>query len=92
MTTECLAICFALIAALYLDPSKAQSRLKEGNDVWSISLSYESAQAMVIVVGVVFLPLVAMLFQLGGFHCMLMCKRLTTYEFIVGEQKRLRER
>jgi hypothetical protein len=92
MTTECLAICVALIVALYLDPSRAQDRLREGNDIWSISLSYESAQALVIVIAIIFLPLVAMLYQLGGFHCMLLWKQLTTYEFIVGEQKRLREK
>ena len=92
MTSECLAICVALIVALYLDPGRARDRLEEGNDIWSISLSYESAQALVIVIAIIFLPLVAMLYQLGGFHCMLLWKQLTTYEFIVGEQKRLREK
>jgi hypothetical protein len=36
--------------------------------------------------------LVAMVYQLAGFHITLLRKGMTTYDFIVSEQKRARER
>ena len=40
----------------------------------------------------ILLPLVGLVYQLVGFHIMLMYNNITTYEFIVQEQKKLRDK
>ena len=55
-------------------------------------LGSDGIKAIAIISVGLLLPLVALVYQLVGFHCMLICSNLTTYEFIVQEQKRQRER
>eukprot|EP01031_Cornospumella_fuschlensis_P028143 gene28143-33984_t len=55
-------------------------------------LSAVAVQAILVVSVAVFLALVGMIVQLFGFHMMLIYRKMSTYEFIVSEQKRLRDR
>ncbi|RYH31614.1 hypothetical protein EON65_02235 [archaeon] len=55
-------------------------------------LSVVAVQAILVVSVAVFLALVAMIVQLFSFHMMLIYRKMSTYEFIVSEQKRLRDR
>ena len=49
---------------------------------------YVCMQVLLVLSVFLYLPLVAMVFQLAGFHLMLIYRGETTYDFIVGEQKR----
>ena len=54
-------------------------------------LSMDAIKGLLIASILVLLVLVTMLLQLGSFHVVLIYRGLTTYDFIVLEQKRLRE-
>jgi hypothetical protein len=41
---------------------------------------------------IIFIPVVAMVYQLAGFHAMLLLNGITTYEYIVRESARAQER
>lgn len=93
MTTESLVISLVLLSTIYGDnKGSIEDRLNEGNHVFDVPISLMAAQALLIISIIVLLPLVLMLYQLGGFHCMLLYKNITTYDFIVNEAKRARER
>jgi hypothetical protein len=48
-------------------------------------------KAIILVSVIIYLPLVGLVYQLAGFHVMLMIRGITTYEFIVFIQKKQRE-
>lgn len=93
MTTESLIISVVLLTSTYGDGKQSiEDRLDEGNQIFDVPISLQTAQGLLITSIIVLLPLVLMLYQLAGFHCMLIYKGITTYDFIVNEGKRLRER
>ena len=55
-------------------------------------LNGSSLKGISVVSVVILLPLVGLVYQLLGFHCMLLWNGITTYEFIIFEQKRQREK
>lgn len=64
-------------------------RLEDAGEHHAISVNLLKGVAMLS--AIVLLPLVGLVYQLVGFHIMLIYKNITTYEFIVLEQKRLRD-
>lgn len=91
MTTLSLGLCAYLIALCFLDKDKIKYRI-ENSSVLDGVVDYWTVVTMLIVSGAVLLPLVLLLYQLIGFHAMLVHRGITTYDYIVSEQKRLREK
>lgn len=89
MTSESLAISISLLVSIVLDDDSLRNPTSIGVTVGR-EINYSAALGGLIVSVVLLLPLVAMLYQLGGFHIMLLVKNLTTYDFIISEQNRIR--
>jgi palmitoyltransferase len=89
MTTESFVLSIALLVEIYTnDPSRFEKNFLNEDFVL---VSNDVIRALLIASVSVFSPLVLMIYQLGAFHIMLMVKGLTTYDFIVNEQKKNRE-
>lgn len=65
-------------------------RLDDTGEEHAITVNF--LKGLSIISAVIMLPLVALVYQLVGFHFMLIYQGITTYEFIVLEQKRQRDR
>jgi hypothetical protein len=89
MTSESLAISISLLVTITMDRETLRDQTSLGVTVGR-DIGYPAALGGLIVCIVLLLPLVVMLFQLGGFHIMLLVKDMTTYDFIISEQTRLR--
>lgn len=94
LTAESLALSIALMVESFALPSSFHNRVIDANRFsffLGSSINLHALQALLIISVVIMTALVAMLIQLGGFHLMLLYRGLTTYDFIVLEQKRARE-
>ena len=58
----------------------------------AIAIPLDGVRALIILSVVVLTPLIALVFQLCGFHSMLLCKGETTYEFIARHKSKRRTR
>mmetsp|Transcript_26202 Transcript_26202/g.44181 ORF Transcript_26202/g.44181 Transcript_26202/m.44181 type:complete len:375 (-) Transcript_26202:163-1287(-) len=91
MTTLSLGLCAYLSALCFLDKDKIKSRIEDSSVLDGV-VDYWTVVSMLLVSGAILLPLVLLLYQLIGFHAMLVKRGITTYDYIVSEQKRLREK
>lgn len=94
MTTESLGLSIALMVESFVDTSTFMHRIRDVNDFryfLGSPISDNAVQALLVVSVFFFLGFVAMLIQLGGFHIMLLYRGMTTYDFIIYEQKRQRD-
>lgn len=88
ITTLSLTLSLIYFVELFLYPTSFLLRVDRAS-VW---LSRDLVLGVLVVSLLVLLGLVAMVFQLLGFHAMLAYRGMTTYDFIVFEQRRQRER
>lgn len=84
ITSISLALSIAYVVESFADGDSIEER---GDNAY-IFISLLSTKIVSILSVVVLLPLVAMVYQLAGFHVMLITKGLTTYDYIVQENKR----
>jgi hypothetical protein len=95
LTAESLGISIALVVEAFAYPDSLMDRVSYHNflqDRIGSELSLGALQGLLIASVVVLLGLVGMIVQLGTFHIMLIWRGMTTYDYIVSEQKRLREK
>jgi palmitoyltransferase ZDHHC1/11 len=97
LTLEGLGISIALLVEAFAYNDRLVRRIDKHHHhqqqhalLWS-PLSMDAIKGLLIASILVLLVLVTMLLQLGSFHVVLIYRGLTTYDFIVLEQKRLRE-
>lgn len=91
MLTEVLAIAIAVMVESFAYPDMFRHRLNHSEYNYNVHISTKACGGILLGVIVVLLALLAMVLQLAGFHAVLLYKGITTYEFIVQEQKRQRE-
>lgn len=94
LTVESLALSIALMVESFAFPVQFHNRINDTNRFSSYlgsEISLEGLQALLVISVVILFVLVAMVIQLGGFHIVLLSKGLTTYDFIVQEQKKARD-
>ena len=95
LTSESLGISIALLVEAFAYPRSILGRIEHSDFLQErigSALSLDALQGLLIASVVVLFGLVAMIVQLGSFHVMLLWRGITTYDFIVLEQKRLREK
>lgn len=95
LTGESLAISIALMVESFAYPGGMMHRLQHNDHLVNrlgSDLKIEALQGLLVASVVVLLGLVLMILQLATFHMMLIYRGITTYDFIVSEQKRLREK
>ena len=95
LTSESLAISIALVVDSFAYPGAFMHRLTHLNHLKSrigIALSLASLRGLLLASVVVLLGLVVMIYQLAAFHLVLVSRGITTYDYIVLENKRLRDR
>lgn len=88
LTMESLAISIALLVEAFISSDRLMHHHHHRIDM----LSMDVIKGLLIASILVLFALVTMLLQLGSFHIVLLYRGLTTYDFIVLEQKRLREK
>lgn len=88
----CISFAFNLTYAIlgFADGDKFKKDVEEAP--FSSDLSHEAVRILLLVASVLLLPLVGLVLQLFFFHLMLLYREQTTFEFIVGEQKRIRQK
>mmetsp|Transcript_20589 Transcript_20589/g.19928 ORF Transcript_20589/g.19928 Transcript_20589/m.19928 type:complete len:338 (-) Transcript_20589:203-1216(-) len=99
-TSLLLLLSIAFLIEAYAYPERFQSRLTEVNFEYTnlpagteaLYLPLDGVRGILIASCIFYLPLVLLVYQLVGFHSMLVFKGITTYDFIVAEQKRQRDR
>lgn len=94
LTTESLALSIALMIESFADTDRFMDRIRHDNRFHHFlgsPISDNAVQSLLVVSVFFFLGFVAMLIQLGGFHIMLLYRGMTTYDFIIYEQKRQRD-
>lgn len=91
LLSEVLAIAIAVMVESFAYPTMFKHRLDNSSYNLNVNSSLDATRGILIGCIVVLLGLLAMVMQLAGFHAVLLYKGITTYEFIVQEQKRLRE-
>jgi hypothetical protein len=94
MTTESLTLSIALMIESYTKTDEFMHRIRDQNDFryfLGSPISDNAVQSLLVVSVFFLLGFVAMLVQLGGFHIMLLHRGMTTYDFIIYEQKRQRD-
>lgn len=95
MTLESLSISIALLVEAFAYSDHFMDRLQDGDflqDRIGTDLSLGALQGLLIASIVVLFALVLMIIQLGTFHIVLIYRGITTYDYIVLEQKRLRDK
>lgn len=95
LTAQSLAISIALMVESFAYPGAMMHRLQLDDHLVSrigSDLKIGALQGLLVASVVVLLGLVCMILQLATFHMMLIYRGITTYDFIVQEQKRLREK
>jgi hypothetical protein len=94
LTTESLALSIALLVESYAHAHIMQKRLN--NHAWNTTIADDVPLDAVrgVLIGSVALlaPLVVMVYQLAIFHAGLVWQGITTYDFIVQEQRKQREK
>lgn len=94
LTAESLSISIALMVESFAFPVTFLDRVLDENHFQyylGSDISSTALQTLLVISVVLIASLVGMILQLGGFHVMLMWKGLTTYDFIIHEQKRQRD-
>ena len=86
--TVITSISLALSIAYVVESFSTGDAIEERGQKAYIAISLLSIKIVSIISVVTLLPLVAMVYQLAGFHVMLIAKGLTTYDYIVQENKR----
>lgn len=95
LTAESFALSVALLVEAYSSPQGFYDRVNHSHHLHHAlgsPISLGAIQGLLLASVVVLLGIVAMITQLGVFHVSLMSKGLTTYDFIVLEQKKQREK
>lgn len=95
MTGESFALSLAFMIEAFAIPDRFLGRVLSFNDFQYFlgsSISIVALQILLVISTVILLCIVLLVIQLCGFHIVLLWKGLTTYDFIVNEQKRQRER
>lgn len=88
----CLVINIILLVEVFLNHHIFMNRIYGYfSNYFVSSVSLETCRGVLIAGVVVLSALLIMLIQLGSFHIVLISKGLTTYDYIVSEQKRLAE-
>eukprot|EP00597_Dinobryon_sp_UTEXLB2267_P012992 CAMPEP_0170118706 /NCGR_PEP_ID=MMETSP0020_2-20130122/13903_1 /TAXON_ID=98059 /ORGANISM="Dinobryon sp., Strain UTEXLB2267" /LENGTH=436 /DNA_ID=CAMNT_0010347823 /DNA_START=338 /DNA_END=1648 /DNA_ORIENTATION=- len=92
LTTEAFTLSLTLM--VYSFASSGRVTYSQDYNAYSSvpSLPLPALEALCVVSVAVYLPMLAMVYQLTGFHLMLLWRGETTYDFIVGEQKRIRDK
>lgn len=95
LTGESLALSVAFLVEAFAYPHSFHHRVIYANDFQHVlgnGVSVAALQGLLVVSVAVLTAVVALVLQLCGFHAMLIWKNMTTYNFIVNEQKRQREK
>jgi palmitoyltransferase ZDHHC1/11 len=92
LTTLSMALSLAFLIESFAYASQFSSRIASNARTYSYLIGLDATRGLLIASLVILVPLVLMVYQLAGFHAMIVWKGLTTYEFIVAEQKRQREK
>ena len=79
----------AYLVEIYSYPNKYNYRIDNPH---LLGFSEDGVKGVLIVSIIVLSPLIALLYQLIGFHIVLVSKGLTTYDFIVEQQRLQREK
>ena len=87
-TSVSLALSLAYLVESWVSSDKIETR---GVEAW-LPISLLATRVVSIMSTVILVPLVAMVYQLTGFHVMLLSKGLTTYDYIVLENKKQKQR
>ncbi len=87
-TTISLALSIAYVIEIFAFPDNIMMRVNKNK----LLLDNSGIIGISIASVVILLPLVGLVYQLIGFHATLLYNKQTTYEFIVQEQKKARER
>eukprot|EP01039_Chlorochromonas_danica_P009853 gene9853-10899_t len=95
LTSINLGVSIAITIDAFISPHAILHRTNHVNDAPShlqSAFSIEFIKAMALISSVIFAAVVAMILQLVSFHIMLICKGSTTYDYIVLQQKKARDR
>lgn len=95
MTLESLVLSIALMVESFAYTDNFMDRIRNDNEFKHFlgsGIDDHAVQSLLVVSVFIFLGVVALIVQLGGFHIMLLYRGLTTYDFIILEQKRLRDK
>lgn len=91
MLTEVLSIAIAVMVESFAYPHMFKHRLDHSDFNYNVHISTKACGGILLGCIVLLLGLLALVLQLAGFHAVLLYRGITTYEFIVQEQKRQRE-
>lgn len=95
LTLTSFTISLALMIESFADTDDFMRRIQDGNRIehyLGSPISQHAVQSLLVVSVAIFVAIVAMLIQLGGFHVVLLWRGITTYDFIIAEQKRQRDK
>jgi hypothetical protein len=94
LTMESLTLSLALMIESFAISSKFMDRIHHNrfHHFLGSPIPLAAVQTLLVISVVFFLALVSLLIQLGGFHVVLLYRGMTTYDFIIEEQKKHRER
>lgn len=92
LTSFSLAISMAYVIETFATFNKMQSRIDHARSNRNFALDLIGTEVISVISVAILFPLVSLVYQLAGFHTMLVYRGLTTYEYIVAEQKRQREK
>lgn len=87
-TSVSLALSLAYVVESWAYPGRIQTRGEESY----MAISLLGTRVVSVISAVFLVPLVAMVYQLAGFHIMLLSEGLTTYEYIIRENKKQKAR
>jgi hypothetical protein len=93
---QSLTLSLSLMIESFAYPGQFNHRLQYSSTyntavTYNHHTTFNAVRGILVGTAAVYLGLVAMIYQLGGFHSVLLWRGQTTYEFIVSEQKRQRE-
>lgn len=89
-TTISLALSLAFLVEVFAFEAAILGRLQRSGE--EVYMGAVGVKVITVLSVTVLLPVVGLVYQLVGFHCMLLWNNITTYEFIVQEQKRQRDK
>jgi hypothetical protein len=94
MTGESLALSLTFMIESFAFPDRFLGRVLSFNNFEHFlgSINLVALQTLLVISTCIMLCIVLLVVQLCGFHIVLLWKGITTYDFIVNEQKRQRER
>jgi hypothetical protein len=84
----------SLVLSLYyfIECFVSESAIERRSHNSFVNLTANELYPILLVSLLVLIPLVGLVVQLGGFHCLLISRGITTYEFIVSASKQKNER